>query len=216
MDNDGHFQGTIRKLLRDRNGAVFMVGALAFPMFVFVDLLLSHSQWREPFGVRLACSLVCLLLAAVNKTSVGRHRPFLVALTGAAVISVLKALLNPLQPEGPTQLYFLGHVLIVAAILGYLPLSFWQALVIGLTAQVCYVVPTILSELGPAPLVLLVQNWYLASLVLILSVACLLASRMRRREFELLTRLYEGRSYLKSYRPLILSTTRRSSRPIRL
>ncbi len=94
---------------------------------------------------------------------------------------------------------FVDHGLIIVAALGYLPLSLGRAVVVGFCCQAAFVVPTLPPPTGLDPFVFLVQNMYLCTITFFLCLACHLNHKMRCREFDLLTRLHQGRAPLQTY-----------------
>jgi len=193
------FDEEVRLLLRERNSIAFVVAAFLFPAFCFEDILLMPERWRDVLVLRLTCALVCILCMAVNKSAFGERSPFLVTLTGAAFLNLLQTFICPFDIRGIAMLYFTGHILITVGALSLLPLSTKQAIAVGFTSHLSYLLPTVVLSQELDPLVFPVQNGYLLCTWGLLSMGCWLNSRMRYREFDLRSRLYRVRQRVQDY-----------------
>jgi hypothetical protein len=187
------------RLLQERISIALIVGSFFFPLYIFQDQRMVPGQWRTFLALRLTCSLLCILIMAVNKSSWGQKRPFWIMLVAAAILSTVTAFITPLKLAGMSVMYYAGHGLIVVTVLSYLPLSFPQAMLTGLCIQLGYSIPTWILAEAFDPFIFLIQNSYLGSTVILLSIGCHLDYRTRHREYDLRSRLYTGRTHIEAY-----------------
>lgn len=193
------FEEEIQILLHERVGIAGLVGAFVFTAFIFEDHMLAPEEFGRMAFLRLVAGLTCILFVAVNKTSLGRKYPFYLTMVAVTALSLLKTFINPVQVGGLKVLYFGGHALLLVGAIGYLPLTFKRAILVGLTIILCYAVPTVALGRQPHMHGFNIQIGLLVCIWVMLTLRTHMDYRMRLREFDLRWKLYHSRQRGEEY-----------------
>ena len=196
---DERFALETRTLMKERIGVAAWVGAFIFPIYVFEDQWLCPDDWQRVFALRLLCSLSCILAVAVNHTGWARRNTFAFMVLIMAGISSLKAFTTALAVTDIQALYFGGHALILCGTLAYLPLNWWQALVLGGTCVLAYAATTLAFAHPVDHIPFQIQVGLLSAIWLQLTIGCHLDYRTREREFAFRTKLHQVRRRAEDY-----------------
>jgi len=197
--NLDRFHAEMQALLKERIGVALVVGSFVFPFFVQEDKWLVPEDWKRVFLVRIACSLTCLLGAALNHTRAARRYPFAFMVLIVAVISVMKTFATALDVTGIRTLYFGGHALILVGGLSFLPITGVQAGVLVGTGILGYVATNLLFATALDPVSFQVQIGLLVAIGVLLSLGCHYNWSLREREFRFRNHLYQVRRRAEDY-----------------
>ncbi|MEM6531343.1 MAG: ATP-binding protein [Myxococcota bacterium] len=142
------FDDERESLLRGRSRMLLLTGAALMPVFLILDFIVA-PEWFFWFTlVRLSESAFLLFAALLLAKTRGLRAAFLIsmvaALSGLLTVNVMCAYLG-----GAGSRYFFGTLLIVFAVLEFLPWTLFEALVFSALSLVCYFVPIIV--LSPLP-----------------------------------------------------------------
>lgn len=197
--DQARFQEEMRTLLKERIGIACVVGSFVFPFFVEEDRMLVPDDWQRVMAWRVACSLTCLLGAALNHTRLVRQHTFAFIVGIMAVVSVMKVFATSMDVTGLQTLYLGGHVLILIGGLAFLPIPVWQAALVAGTCILGYAATHLLFSTHIDPKAFQIQIGLLVAMSVLLSLGCHFNYKLRFREFLFRNALYRARRRTEDY-----------------
>jgi len=186
---------TLQKAFRDtRLSAV--VGAVGFALFNILDFFSYRGLYVTLTAIRLIV-VVCLLVVFLTmKTSLGRTKPFLLAmveyLLGGASIVVMVHLTG-----GYVSPYYAGINLVLLFFIFILPLDARKTAVVCFLLYAAYLVPILALQRIERFDIFANNNFFLFTTILLVILSAHLATQMRFREFSARYNLAHANEELK-------------------
>lgn len=190
------FHEYLREINLSRVRIACVLGFTLVPLFSLLDFFVVPDYFGTFLFIRFACSLLTFLLFLISFTSLGGKSIDLIggitALLIAATISLMTRYLG-----GYESPYYAGLNLVLLAI------SMLYAWEVKLTAVVClimygfYIVPIFFYDQIRRPEILINNNAFLLSTMMIALTGAYFVSRLRYQEFESRYKMEESRKALE-------------------
>ena len=193
------FKEEVNVLINERISIGLICAALMIPVFTVIDQIIEHETVAVDLYPRLIMSLSCMLLYAINKTPTGRRFPFTLTVIGFTIFCLFKTwMLMPVNND-MSMLYLWGHMVLMAGAASFLPLALMRMSLIGLIAQITYVIPVLLITPNLDIETFLVYNVYFFSIWNLFALGSQLNYTLRYRSFILKNNLTKMRRWARHY-----------------
>jgi signal transduction histidine kinase len=152
-------------------------------LFAFLDLILVPKKyWGLFLTVRLASSVILLLIYRLAHSSYGKRRPAIFGIAGTVVVGGMISLMTRYL-GGYQSTYYAGLNLLILSVTLFLPLSLLESLVTCGLIYTTYLVPIFLRDQIARPDVFINHNFFLSGTIVIALLNSFYNQRSRYREF---------------------------------
>jgi len=200
LDKDGavRFQKDQAPLIVFRVDVILMMGIILVPMFGIIDRFLYPQMFSRFMSYRLLASLACLVLLLVNRRwNLGHKSLYLgVAAFYAVGLSIIKMILDL---GGYSTPYYAGLNLVFIGFSVVIPVSLGIILLHCAALYLIYIGLVLLFSQPDNPALLISNNMFLSSALLIALTAAYINQKLRVREYLLRLDLERLRQKLERY-----------------
>ncbi|MHB8882401.1 MAG: PAS domain-containing sensor histidine kinase [Thermodesulfovibrionales bacterium] len=183
MDKRGYVQDEIEELFATWLRRTSVIGAIVFPLFSVLDLILFYEHFAEFLGYRFAIAAFLLLIAFLAGRT--KDRTTLQSLALAAVIAASVTIeVMILHTGGHTSPHVMGMILLAVTILAFVPADLPFHSAAAGTIYGIYLLPIFATEQLDDRRTFFMMNFFICSIILTVMAHRYLAMKGVRKQLE--------------------------------
>ncbi len=159
-----------------------IAASIAFPLFGILDYFVYPQYLTEFVTIRTAVVFLSIILFLINKTKLGELYPRTLAMVEYIICSSAISLMVHMT-EGYMSPYYAGINLILIVFLFMMPLDFKRTAIICCITYFVYITPIVFMQKIDHIPILMNNNFFLVTTIILVTFSSHLATQMRLKEF---------------------------------